>query len=228
MRQRIEHRPRHLAAVVQDALELDAGRRAVLQLKVGLAPKVGRPELRRGRVIVRPDRLQQFERARRRRRAGWRAPPRSPAATRESVSVASGNRFASSFDRRQRLAAGAAEGQHAAGPLERDVVAAQREPGRHLAPRLGALSRPSRGSRRPPSSDCAATSAKFPCSDIWMPRRNCSCAALTRPSNGGRVRLPAERRIGLAHADRRLQLARHRLRVALDERDEDTTAGGRR
>ena len=61
MGERIEHRGRDLAAMVQDALELARRRRAVLQPKVRLAPKVDGPEFRGGRVIVRPDRLEQLE-----------------------------------------------------------------------------------------------------------------------------------------------------------------------
>ena len=39
-----------------------------------------------------------------------------------------------------------------------------------------------------------------------------------------RMRLPAERRVGGAHADRRRQLPLHRLRVALDERHQERQA----
>ena len=63
MGQSIQHRRRNLSAVVHDGLKLAVCRRAVLQLKIGLAAQVQRPELRRGRMIVRPDRLQQFDHA---------------------------------------------------------------------------------------------------------------------------------------------------------------------
>ena len=65
VRERIERRRRRLAAMIEDALELRAGRPAVLQLQVRLTAEIGGPELRRRRVIVRLDRLQQLERARR-------------------------------------------------------------------------------------------------------------------------------------------------------------------
>ncbi len=48
-----------------DVLEFGRGGPTVFQLKVGLASKIGGPELRRGRVIVTPDRLQQGESSRR-------------------------------------------------------------------------------------------------------------------------------------------------------------------
>ena len=51
--------------MVDDALELRAGRSAVLQLQVRLTAQVGGPELRRRRVIVRLHRVQELERARR-------------------------------------------------------------------------------------------------------------------------------------------------------------------
>jgi hypothetical protein len=46
--------------VIDDVLELDAGRPAVLQLKIREAAKVGRPELGGWRAIVVSDLLQQF------------------------------------------------------------------------------------------------------------------------------------------------------------------------
>ena len=46
MRKGVERRLWCFAAVLQDAPELDASRTTILQLKVRLASKVGRPELR--------------------------------------------------------------------------------------------------------------------------------------------------------------------------------------
>ena len=40
------------------------------------------------------------------------------------------------------------------------------------------------------------------------------------------MRLPAERRVGLTHTDRGVELAGHRRRIALDEREQVRQAAG--
>ena len=94
--ERIQKRDGHLAPVIEDAAELGSGRRAVLQLQVGLASQIRRPELRRRRMIVSPDRLEQRSRTRRVALREGKERRRSPVPDTPLVNVASGNRRATS------------------------------------------------------------------------------------------------------------------------------------
>ena len=151
MRERVEQRDRHFAAVIEDGLELRARRGAVLQLQVRLTAHVDRPEFRGGRVVVRPDRLEQLERAASPRR---RASASSAAVTgtrpRRSGSLRE-NRCASSADSADRLGS---PPHSASTRLARSSVTlsrlSSRPAGPPLAPRR--IGRRSRASRRLPSS----------------------------------------------------------------------------
>ena len=147
--------------MVEDAPELRAGRPAVVQRQVRLTAEIGGPELRRRRVVVRLDRLEQLERARRlaaaERERGGRHRQLNPGGQRRVREIARPARPTGATPRRPRRTSASV----AAGPLEREVVAAELEPGPRppAAPRR--TGRRSRATRRPPSSTAPPSSRKL-------------------------------------------------------------------
>ena len=207
--------------MIEDRLKLLERRGAVLDLQVGLATDVYRPQLRRGREIVRAHRFEQLDGALRfaagksqHRRRHRRRDPRDQDRFGQPLLDLRGQR------RRLRRAA---QRERAARAIERAGVAAERKAGQDLGLRfvalpdrrmhLGVFDRQLRGDLLevpgPGSVDAAA---------VLVVR------AVDMPAESQRMRLPAERRIGGAHADRRRQLPLHRLRVALDERHQERQA----
>ena len=140
VRERVERRGRRPRRDGRGCSGTRRRRPAVLQLQVRLAAQIGGPELRRRRVIVRLDRVQQLERARR-----FTAPERERRGRHGQLNPRRQRRVRKStgqFGRQaRRLVAGATQRQRAARPLEREIVAAELEPGRDLPPRVGALAR---------------------------------------------------------------------------------------
>src|SRR6185369_12419301 len=211
----IEHRGRYLPAVRDDVAEFGRCGLTVLQPQVRLAAKVSRPELGRWGMVVPPHGLEKLDGAR-----GISALKGDGSRGEGNLQTIGEDRFRKSLRQLarqlQRFAFGSADGQGATRMLQRSVVPAQGKPGGRLAASLAAL------------PDDRMHFGVFDghlrrdLVEVPSPRRLNALGELVvclsyASIETGRLRLPAERRVGFADAKRRLEFALHRRRIPLNE-----------